>query len=58
MILGPCEQHGGAPRGSAPPQGKEFAMWNLRELDAETEIINDPMEMDDLSNQPINNPDD
>ena len=33
-------------------------MWNLRELDAETEIINDPMEMDDLSNQPINNPDD
>jgi hypothetical protein len=29
-------------------------MQKLRELDADTEIINDPMESDDLSNQPDN----
>ena len=33
-------------------------MRTLRELDVETEIINDPMESDDLSNQSINDPDD
>jgi len=32
-------------------------MRSLRELDSETEIINDPMETEDLSNQPINDPD-
>jgi len=28
-------------------------MLTLRELDADTEIINDPMESDDLSNSPL-----
>lgn len=29
----------------------------LRELDSDIEIVNDPLESDDLSNQPINDPD-
>jgi hypothetical protein len=33
-------------------------MRTLRELDGEIEIVNDPMESEDLSNQPINDPDD
>ncbi len=32
-------------------------MRTLRELDVDTEIMNDPMEMDDLSNQPLNDED-
>jgi hypothetical protein len=32
-------------------------MRNLRELDSDIEIVNDPLEGDDLSNQPINDPD-
>ena len=33
-------------------------MRDLRELDSDIEIVNDPMEGDDLSNQPINDGDD
>jgi hypothetical protein len=33
-------------------------MRTLFELDSDIEIVNDPMEGDDLSNQPINDPDD
>ena len=34
-------------------------MRTLRELESDIEIVNDPMEgMDDLSNQPLNDPDD
>lgn len=33
-------------------------MRTLFELDSDIEIVNDPMESDDLSNQPINDPDD
>jgi hypothetical protein len=33
-------------------------MRTLRELEGETEIINDPMDDDLLSDQPINDPDD
>ena len=33
-------------------------MWMLQELESDIEIINDPMDSDDLSNQPINDPDD
>jgi hypothetical protein len=33
-------------------------MRALRELDGDIEIMNDPMGDEDLSNQPINDPDD
>ena len=34
-------------------------MRTLRELESETEFVNDPLDtMDDLSNQPINDSDD
>jgi hypothetical protein len=33
-------------------------MRTLREVDGETEIVNDPMGDESLSNQPINDPDD
>lgn len=33
-------------------------MRTLRELEAETIIENDPMDMEDLSNQSVNDPDD
>jgi hypothetical protein len=33
-------------------------MRTLRELESDIEIENDPMGGDDLSNQPINDPDD
>ena len=33
-------------------------MRDLRELDSDIEIVNDPMEGDDLSNQSSNDPDD
>lgn len=33
-------------------------MRTLRELDSVTEIVNDPIDSDSLSNQPINDPDD
>ena len=33
-------------------------MQMLQELDSDIEIINDPMDSDDLSNQPINDSDD
>ena len=33
-------------------------MRTLFELDSDIEIVNDPMEGDDLSTQPINDPDD
>jgi hypothetical protein len=39
--------------------GEKPTMRTLFELDGEIEIVNDPMGgMDDLSNQPINDPDD
>jgi hypothetical protein len=37
---------------------RHYTMRTLRELDVETGITNDPMEMDDLSNQPLNDQDD
>ena len=33
-------------------------MRTLRELDSEITLENDPMEMEDLSNQPLNDSDD
>jgi hypothetical protein len=33
-------------------------MRNLRELDSDIEIVNDPLDSDDLSNQPENDPND
>lgn len=33
-------------------------MRTLRELEGEIEVINDPMDMDNLSNQPLNDEDD
>ena len=42
---------------ASPMKGVQ-QMRTLRELDSVIEVVNDPMEQDSLSNQPINDPDD
>ena len=60
LIFAPRDMRARPPGANVAPPGKEpHTMRRLFELESEGEFVNDPLDsMEDLSNQPINDPDD